>query len=135
MDIQLVAEKLLNFCEEKYPDLDWNCDFTDDYNKVIRSSYLDKYGKIWLDGSLECVVWLDGSLECVRWQDNRIGSFKIWINSPIEDMSSRYKDTIVFENLAYYRYKLWSAEQWVLVSQYRKVMLDIFNFILDEIQE
>ena len=135
MDIQLVAEKLFNFCEEKYPELDWNCDFTDDYDKVIRSSYLDRYGKIWLDGSLECVIWLDRSLECVRWQENRIGSFKIWINPPVEDMSSRYEDTIVFENLAYYRYKRWNAENWELVSQYRKVMVDIFNFILDEIQE
>jgi hypothetical protein len=50
-------------------------------------------------------------------------------------MSYQYEDHIVFENLAYYRDELWSAEYWALVSQYRKVMLDIFNFILDKIQE
>ena len=29
MNIQLVAEKIFNFCKEKYPDLEWGFDFTD----------------------------------------------------------------------------------------------------------
>ena len=36
MDIQLVAEKIFNFCKEKYPDLDWNFDFTDNDYKIIQ---------------------------------------------------------------------------------------------------
>ena len=130
MDIQQIAEKILEFCKEKYPDLEWNFDFTDNYCKVIRLTSFDDNTEIWLDAQLNHIQFYR-----IQWQDNLIGSFVIWINPPIEDMSDRYEDTIAFENLAYYRYKLWSAEQWVLVSQYRKVMLDIFNFILDEIQE
>lgn len=130
MDIQQIAEKILEFCKEKYPDLEWNFDFTDNYCKVIRLTFFDDNTEIWLDAQLNHIQFYR-----IQWQDNLIGSFVIWINPPIEDMSDRYEDTIAFENLAYYRYKLWSAEQWELVSQYRKVMLDIFNFILDEIQE
>ena len=132
MDIQLVAEKIFNFCKEKYPDLDWNFDFTDNDYKIIQCLTFSndnieiKYG-IW--------AGLDGRLKCVQWQNDQIGKFKIWINPPTEDMSYQYEDHIVFENLAYYRDELWSAEHWALVSQYRKVMVDIFNFILDEIQE
>jgi hypothetical protein len=132
MDIQLVAEKIFNFCKEKYPDLDWNFDFTDNDYKIIQCLTFSndnieiKYG-IW--------AGLDGRLKCVQWQNDQIGKFKIWINPPTEDMSYQYEDHIVFENLAYYRDELWSAEYWALVSQYRKVMLDIFNFILDKIQE
>jgi hypothetical protein len=132
MDIQLVAEKIFNFCKEKYPDLDWNFDFTDNDYKIIQCLTFSndnieiKYG-IW--------AGLDGRLKCVQWQNDQIGKFKIWINPPTEDMSYQYEDHIVFENLAYYRDELWSAEYWALVSQYRKVMVDIFNFILDEIQE
>ena len=132
MDIQQIAEKIFNFCKEKYPDLDWNCDFTDNDYKIIQclTFYNDnieiKYG-IW--------AGLDGRLKCVQWQNNQIGRFKIWINPPIEDMSDRYEDYIRFQNFAYYKHELWSAEHWELVSQYRKVMLDVFNFILDEIQE
>ena len=132
MDIQQIAEKIFNFCKEKYPDLDWNCDFTDNDYKIIQCLTFS-------DDNIEIKhgIWagLDGQLKYAEWQDNQIGKFKIWINPPIEDMSDRYEDTIAFEDLAYYRYKLWSTEQWELVSQYRKVMLDIFNFILDEIQE
>lgn len=130
MDIQQIAEKILEFCKEKYPDLEWNFDFTDNYCKVIRLTSFDDNTEIWLDAQLNHIQFYR-----IQWQDNLIGSFVIWINPPIEDMSDRYEDTIAFENLAYYRYRLWSAEQWELVSQYRKVMLDIFNFILDEIQE
>jgi hypothetical protein len=132
MDIQLIAEKIFNFCKEKYPDLDWNFDFTDNDYKIIQCLTFSndnieiKYG-IW--------AGLDGRLKCVQWQNDQIGKFKIWINPPTEDMSYQYEDHIVFENLAYYRDELWSAEYWALVSQYRKVMLDIFNFILDKIQE
>ena len=130
MDIQQIAEKIFNFCEEKYPDLKWGFDFTDNYCKVIRLTSFDDNTEIWLNAQLNHIQFY-----LIQWQDSLVGSFKIWINPPIEDISYRYEDTIVFENLAYYRYKLWSAEQWELVSQYRKVMLDIFNFIANEIQE
>ena len=130
MDIQQIAEKIFNFCKEKYPDLKWVFDFTDNYCKVIRLTSFDDNTEIWLNAQLNHIQFYR-----IQWQDSLVGSFKIWINPPIEDISYRYEDTIVFENLAYYRYKLWSAEQWELVSQYRKVMLDIFNFIANEIQE
>lgn len=132
MDTQQIAEKIFNFCKEKYPGLDWNFDFTDNDYKIIQCLTFSndnieiKYG-IW--------AGLDGQLKYIEWQDNQIGKFKIWINPPTEDMSDRYEDYIRFQNLAYYRHELWSAEHWELVSQHRKVMLDIFNFILDEIQE
>ena len=126
MDTQQAAEKLFNFCKEKYPDLDWNSDFTNDY-KIIQC--LTFYGF-----NIDFCTGLDGRLKCVQWQDNTIGRFKIWINPPTEFCHDRYEDIIVFENLAYYRHELWSAEHWKLVSQYRKIMLDIFTFILDEVK-
>ena len=129
MDIKQVTEKIFNFCKEKYPDLDWNSDFTDNDYKIIQCLTFSN------DNNIDFCTGLDGRLKCVQWQDNQIGRFKIWINPPTEDMSDRYEDIIVFKNFAYYRHELWSAEHWKLVSQYRKVMLDIFNFILDEIQE
>ena len=126
MDTQLAAEKIFNFCKEKYPDLDWNSDFTNDY-KIIQC--LTFYGF-----NIDFCTGLDGRLKCVQWQDNTIGRFKIWINPPTGFWSDQYEDIIVFENLAYYRHELWSAEDWKLVSQYRKIMLDIFTFILDKVK-
>ena len=101
MDIQLVAEKILTFCNAKYSDLDWNFDFTDNDYKIIRClTFSDdnieiKYG-IW--------AGLDGQLKYVEWRDSQIGKFKIWINPPIEDMSYLYEDYIFFDNIAYYRH-------------------------------
>jgi hypothetical protein len=133
MDIKQVTEKIFNFCKEKYPDLDWNSDFTDnDYGNIQCLAFSNNDN---IEISYGFCTKLDGRLKCVHWQNNQVGRFKIWINPPIEDMSDRYEDIIVFKNFAYYRHELWSAEHWKLVSQYRKVMLDIFNFILDEIQE
>jgi hypothetical protein len=131
MDIKQVTEKIFNFCKEKYPDLDWNSDFTDNDYKIIQcltfsnDSIEIRYG---------FCTGLDRRLKCVQWQDNQIGRFKIWINPPTEFCHDRHEDIIVFENLAYYRHELWSAEHWKLVSQYRKIMLDIFTFILDEVK-
>jgi hypothetical protein len=131
MDTQQIAEKIFEFCKEKYPELEWNCDFIDNGHKIIRcltfydSSINIKYG-IW-GGS-------DGQLKYVEWRDNRIGKFKVWINPPIEDMSYQYEDYIFFDNITYYRHEVWNAEHWELVSQYRKAILDTFTFILNEIQ-
>jgi hypothetical protein len=132
MDTQQAAEKIFNFCKEKYPDLDWNFDFTDNDYKIIQCLTFSNDN---IEIRYGFCTGLDGRLKCVQWQNDQIGKFKIWINPPTEDMSYQYEDHIVFENLAYYRDELWSAEYWALVSQYRKVMLDIFNFILDKIQE
>lgn len=132
MDIKQVTEKIFNFCKEKYPDLDWNSDFTDNDYKIIQCLTFSNDN---IEIRYGFCTKLDGQLKCVQWQNNQIGRFKIWINPPIEDISDRYEDIIVFKNFAYCRHELWSAEHWKLVSQYRKVMLDIFNFILDEIQE
>ena len=130
MDIQQIAEKILLFVLQKYPDLDWNCNFTDNDCKIIQClSFSDN------SLNIEHNIWagLHGQLKYIAWQDDQIGNFKIWINPPIEDMSYR-QDYIAFEDLAYYKHKLWSEEDWLLCKQYRKVMLDIYTFILDEIQ-
>ena len=128
MNTQLVAEKIFNFCKEKYPDLDWNFDFTDNDYKIIQCLTFS-------DNNIKIETGLDRQIKRVQWKDMSIGRFKIYINPPIDDESYQYEDYIRFQNLAYSRHELWSAEHWELVSQYRKVMLDIFNFILDEIQE
>jgi hypothetical protein len=132
MDIKQVAEKIFNFCKEKYPDLDWNFDFTDNDYKIIQCLTFSNYNNIEI--RYDICAGLDGRLKCVQWQDNLVGRFKIWINPPTGFWSDQYEDIIVFENLAYYRHELWSAEDWKLVSQYRKIMLDIFTFILDEVK-
>ena len=132
MDIQQIAEKIFNFCKEKYPDLDWNCDFTDNEYETIRCLTFNDYIEIsygfWLGAK-------ERRTRYIAWRNSQIGRFKIWINPHTDDTSDRYEDIIVFKNIAYYKHEVWDAEYWKLVNRYKKVVLDIFNFILDEIQE
>ena len=46
MNTWQIAEKLFNFCKEKYPDLDWNFDFTDNGYEII-----------------QCLTFFNGSIE------------------------------------------------------------------------
>ncbi|BBG58056.1 hypothetical protein [uncultured phage] len=136
MNTQLVAEKILTFCKAKYPDLKWifhgfNYDqyhqtiqglsnLTDSPEmeillKVGSSGSVDKYSEGWEGIKGWC------TLNSLDW----VGEFIVLLNSS-------KKSEFVFYTETHYE---WNEKDWVLCKQIQKIMLDIFTFILDEIQE
>ena len=131
MDIQLVAEKIFNFCKEKYPELDWS--YSKECSKkgypiasIIGSCPLFKLestiGKDWLE-----IEYIRGylSLQDIDFR----GCFLIQLNddkdSELEFYRSDFNETT----------KPLDKNNWNLCKKTRKIMVDIFNFTLDEIQE
>lgn len=136
MDTQLVAEKILTFCKEKYPDLKWVfhgfnydqyyqaiqglSDLTDSPEmeillKVGSSGSVDEYSEGWEGIKGWC------TLNSLDW----VGEFIVLLNS-------NKKSEFCFYTETHYE---WNEKDWVLCKQIQKIMLDIFTFILDEIQE
>ena len=132
MDIQLVAEKILNFCKAKYPELDWSYSSKKCSKKgypiasIIGSHPLFKLeltiSKDWLE--------IESILGYLSLQDiNFRGCFLIQLNddkdSELEFYRSDFNETT----------KPLDKNKWNLCKKARKIMREIFNFILDEIQE
>jgi hypothetical protein len=124
MDTQLVAEKLFKFCKEKYPDLKWDIKSARKDSTFIYGS--DSFIELTLGVHKECEFeYILGSSKIsspIVW----LGTFHVWINFE--------KDSDIDFTL-YETDKIWNEKDWVLSKQSRKIMLNIFNFILDEIQE
>jgi hypothetical protein len=124
MDTQLVAEKLFKFCREQHPNLRWDI-------KSARKDSTCIYGS---DSFIELKLWVHKEFEFeyilgfskisspIVW----LGTFHVWMNFE--------KDSDIDFTL-YKTGKIWNEKDWVLSKQSRKIMLNIFNFILDEIQE
>jgi len=122
MDIKQVTEKILEFCRRSYPNLRWNLDSK---NNTIQCP--DSPHKLWID------VFLYGQLYRVSCEVYCVGGFELWINSNDRDNNCLYNNQIVFHHIDHIR-----SESDYFDNKYRetrKVMVDIFNFILDEIQE
>ena len=136
MDTQLVTEKILTFCKEKYPDLKWvfNGFNYDQYHQTIQglsnltdspemeillkvgsSGSVDKYSEGWEGIKGWC------TLNSLDW----VGEFIVLLNSS-------KKSEFVFYTETHYE---WNEKDWVSCKQIQKIMLDIFTFILDEVQE
>lgn len=131
MDIKQVTEKLFNFCKEKYPELDWS--YSKECSKkgypitsIIGSCPLfelkSTIGKDWLEiESIRCYL----SLQDIDFR----GCFLIQLNSDkdsdLEFYGSDFNETT----------KPLDKDNWNLCKKARKIMREIFNFILDEIQE
>ena len=131
MDIQLVAEKILNFCKAKYPELDWSYSSKKCSKKgypiasIIGSHPLFKLeltiSKDWLE--------IESILGYLSLQDiNFRGCFLVQLN---DDKDSE---------LEFYRTDLDETtkplnENWNLRKKAKKIMREIFGFIEDEIQE
>jgi hypothetical protein len=124
MDTQLVAEKLFKFCKEKYPDLKWDIKFVRKDSTYIYGS--DSFIELTLRVHKECEFeYILGSSKIsppMLW----LGTFHVWIN---------FEKNSDIDFTLYETDKIWNEKDWVLSKQSRKIMLNIFNFILDEIQE
>ena len=139
MDIQLVAEKILTFCKAKYPDLDWifHGFNYDQYHQTIQgvtdltdspemeillfigdSGSVDEYSEGWEGVQGWCILNLKDELD---WR----GAFKVLLDSNKTNEFGFYSED----------FDEWNERDWVLCKQIQKIMLGIFTFILDEIQE
>ena len=136
MNTQLVAEKIFNFCKEKYPDLKWifHGFNYDQYHQTIQglsdltdSPEMEILLKVGDSGSVdECSEGWKGikgwcTLNSLDW----VGEFIVLLNSNKKSEFCFYTETV----------DEWNEKDWILCKQIQKVMLDIFTFILDEIQE
>ena len=131
MDTWEIAKKLFNFCEGKYPELDWSYDKECSKKgypiaSIIGSCPLFKLestiGKDWLE-----IEYIRGylSLQDIDFR----GCFLIQLNddkdSELEFYRSDFNETT----------KPLDKNSWNLCKKTRKIVREIFNFIEDEILE
>lgn len=131
MNITEVTKKILYFCKDRYPEIDWS--YSKECSKkgypitsIIGLCPLFKLeltiGKDWLE--------IESLLGYLSLQDiNFRGCFLIQLNddkdSELEFYRSDFNETT----------KSLDKDSWNLCKKARKIMREIFNFILDEIQE
>ena len=120
MDIKQVTEKILEFCHRSYPDLKWNLD--PEKNIIQCPLFPDE---------LIIDVFLDSPLKRVSCEAYYVGTFELWINPDDRDNNYPYENQIAFNYIRKSKSDYFDNKY----RETRKVMLDIFNFILDEIQE
>ena len=120
MDIQLVAKKIFNFCKEKYPNLRWNLDSE---NNIIQCPLFPD--------ELIIEVFPDGLLKRVLCEAYCVGTFELWINPDDRDNNYPYENQIAFDYIRKSKSDYFDNKY----RETRKVMLDIFTFIVNEIQE
>lgn len=120
MDIKQIAEKILEFCQRSYPDLRWNLDSE---NNIIQCPVFPD--------ELIIEVFLDGPLKRVSCEAYCVCTFELWINPDDRDNNRSYENKIFFDYIRKSKCDYFDNKY----RETRKVMLDIFTFILDEIQE
>ena len=120
LNIQLIAKKIFNFCKEKYPDLRWNLD--SENNTIQCPVFPDE---------LIIEVFLDGQIYRVSCEAYCVGGFELWINPDDRSNNCPYENKIVFDYIRRSKCNYFDNKY----RETRKVMLDIFTFILNEIQE
>ena len=145
MDTWQIAEKLFNFCEEKYSDLKWawNYSYSD-----IDGCKVDAF----ISGScsslkLELEICSDKKQNCSSYKEeptcdyiqgwidvlqlpkkSRLfwsGSFQIRLN---KDKNSELEFTVATRDE-------WDDDIWSITKKARKMLREIFGFIEDEIQQ
>jgi hypothetical protein len=120
VDIKQVTEKILEFCHRSYPNLRWNLDSE---NNIIQCPLFPD--------ELIIEVFLDSPLKRVLCEAHYVGTFELWINPDDRDNNYPYENQIAFDYIRKSKSDYFDNKY----RETRKVMLDIFNFILDEIQE
>lgn len=120
MDIKQVTEKIFEFCHRSYPDLRWNLDSE---NNIIQCPLFPD--------ELIIEVFLDGLLKRVSCEAYYVGTFGLWINPDDKDNNYPYENQIAFDYIRKSKSDYFDNKY----RETRKVMLAIFTFILDEIQE
>ena len=136
MDIQQIAYKISSYCTKQYPDLEWNIDRSSDdcTNKTVISG-VDFPFKITLK---ICQPDRENEVSCYKEEatdDYIIGHFDLvnvgWLGMFGIQLNCDKKIDFRSFRVA----GEWNKKDWLLFKQCRKIMLDIFNFILEEIQE
>lgn len=131
MDIQLVAEKILNFCKEKYPELNWS--YSKECSKTV-CPIVFIFGSCSLF-KLELKIsedWLriESILGYLNLQDiNFRGCFLIQLNDDKDSELEFYRSDFNEKT------KPLDENNWNLCKKAKKMVREIFNFIEDEIQE
>lgn len=134
MDTQQIAYKISGYCLNQYPDLEWNIsrlnsecagktvicgvDFPFKVTLIICSDKRDESSFYKEETTDDYII---GHFDLVN--KGWLGMFGIGLNS---DKKIDFRSFPVTE---------WDKKDWDLHKKYREVMLNIFNFILDEIQE
>lgn len=120
MNTKQVTEKILEFCHKSYPDLKWNLNSE---NNTIQCPVFPH--KLWID------IFLDGQIYRVSCQAYCVGGFELWINPDDRDNNYPYENQIAFDYIRKSKSDYFDNKY----RETRKIVLDIFTFILDEIQE
>lgn len=130
MDTQEIAYRISGYCLNQYPDLEWNVN--SDANKTVICGVDFPFKvtlKICSDKRDEPIFYKEettddyiiGHFDLVN--KGWLGMFGIGLNC---DKKIDFRSFPVTE---------WDKKDWDLHKKYREVMLDIFIFILDEIQD
>ena len=136
MDKQLVTEKLLEFCHRSYPNLDWNYSYfhghqtptyyhPHSYNVVALIVGSCSLFKLELEICSDGEGWEGIKGWCTLNSLDWVGEFIVFLSCGKKSELCFYTETV----------DKWSVEHWLLCKQIQKIMLDIYTFILDEIQE
>jgi hypothetical protein len=122
MDTWQIAWKILEFCKDRYPEINWDIKSARKDSTCIYGSDSFIELKLWVHKEFEYILGFSKISSPIVW----LGTFHVWMNFE--------KDSDIDFTL-YKTDKIWNEKDWVLSKQSRKIMLNIFNFILDEIQE
>ena len=130
MDTQQIAHKISGYCLNQYPDLDWNVSRLNSEctNKTVICGVdfpfkltleicLDKKNEVSFDKEKTTCIYVLGYFDIVN--TDWVGQFTINLNKEI----------------GFYSYPIAKKKDWILCKKYREVMLGIFNFIVNQIQE
>lgn len=133
MDIQLVAEKLLNFCKDRYPEIKWSLtslskteNLIYGYYPILNSIWIDirvnsnnSYSSDGLPSDFRNYIEGRSTISNLDWE----GSFFVWIND-------RKNSKISFKKSGIAKHKelnLWRKKG-------TQIIIDIFEFIETKIQ-
>ena len=145
MDIQQIAEKLFNFCKEKYPDLNWNYNYFDVYENnynvvalIVGSCSLFKLElEICSDikkefHSYEKEATYDYILGRLSIPQSEEKSLLPWSGGFVVNLNHNKNSEL---ELMIATHDEWNDNSWNITKKARKIVRKIFNFIEDEIQE
>ncbi len=143
MNAWQIAENLFNFCEEKYPDLEWRWDYSygdidgrKEVSFILGSCSLFKLELEICSNEKQAFYekkatydYILGSLLIPQSEEKSLlfwsGSFQVKLNhnkdSELELMLATHDE--------------WDDNSWSIVKKARKMVREVFNFIEDEIQE
>jgi hypothetical protein len=124
MDTWQIAWKIFKFCREQHPNLRWDIKSVRKDSTYIygSDSFIEVTLRVHKEREFEYILGSSKISPAMLW----LGTFHVWMN---------FEKNSDIDFALYETDKTWNEKDWVLSKQSRKIMLNIFNFILDEIQE